>query len=412
MFFAPPEVNNQILRAAAKPRDAEADTADVVRWAIAETCASTRSSVPLWASQGLHYQKAQSAWLNSDTAGIAQSDFSEPESQTLEEMYGFGAGRDPLREPIPETCKRVEEILKIREKCEKFDVTTLLATRQQEEQEREVSHEIERERQVERPPKATPRRHELSAQLLEFARTGVVQGGIHGPPGSAGSTFLKAFRSLADCTSARRNWVDGWHSCLLVTRDFANTIMSNGNIDNYLRPVNWILSTRTVLVVISPFEANELITEVRSSSRVGLHVYAPKVTNAMKTFEELSFLSIPESCWGQVYWPLVPQLNLFAGQLYFENYAAYRDVCHLLGLHADSRVAITNASSGSIRICSDGFVVPSSRRALGMDGVSEFLRSPVPFLTEIVGFRRKGLDYELSHVGRMLRGRLLLLSDF
>ena len=417
MFFAPPEVNNQILLAASKARGAEVDTADVVRWAIAETCASTRSSVPLWASQGLHYQKAQSAWLNSSTADIMQKNFSEPQSQTLEEMYGFGASRDPLHEPIPKTCQRVKQISEIREICKEFGVTTLLAARQQEEQEREVSHEIERERHVERPPKATPHKHTLSTQLLEFVRTGTVPGGVSETAGWTGSAFLKAFRSLADLTSAQKNWVYGWHPCLLVTRDFATTVMSNGTIDSYLRPVNWILSTPTVLVVISPFEANELIAEVQSSKFVGLHVYAPKVSNAMKTFEDLSFLSIPKACWQRVPRPLIPQLNMFAGQLYFQNYDAYRDFCHLLGLYTDSSTAATTAipitaSSGDVRINSDGFVVPSSREALGMVGMSPFSRSPVPFLREIVALRRKGLDYELSHVGKMLHGRLLLPTDF
>ena len=421
MFFAPPEVNNQILLAASKSPAAKADTADVVRWAIAETCASTRSSVPLWASQGLHYQKAQSAWLNPGPAGIAQGDFSEPESQTLEEMYGFSTSRDPLHEPIPEACNRVKEILEIRKKCDKFGVTSLLATRQQEEQEREVSHEVEREQQVERPPKATPRKHVLSPQLMELVSTGAVPGGICETAGSARSTFLPAFGSLAKYTSAEKSWVDGWHSGLLVTRDFVKTIVSSGTIDSYLRPVNWVLSAGTVLIVISPFEANNILPKVRSMKRVGLHLYAPKVTNTMKTFEDLSFLSIGKPCRERVPWPLMAQLSLFAGQLYFKNYDAYKDVCGLLGLYADPSITTTTttattadaiSTSSEVKINSDGFVVPSSREALGMEGASAFLWSPVPFLTEVVGFRRKGLDYEPSHVGKMLHGRLLLPADF
>jgi hypothetical protein len=129
----------------------------------------------------------------------------------------------------------------------------------------------------------------------------------------------------------------------------------------------------------------------------------------MKTFEDLSFLSLPHSSSERVPTPLIPLLNLFAGQLYLKNYAAYRDLCYLLGLYVD---AAPTLNTSPIRINSDGFVAPSSRQALGIVGVSLFAKSPVAFLKELIGFRRKGQDYEPSHVGQMLHGRLLLPKDF
>ena len=408
MFFAPPEVNDQILAAVGKNQGDNVDTVDVVRWAIAETCTSTRSAVPLWASQGLCYQDSQEAWLSYCHDGrIDGSAFALPEAQTLEEMYGFqvGGNRDPLNTEIPNNSRRRKEILNIRETCSEFGVGSLLAARQYEEQEREVSHEAQREQQVQRPPPAVPCQHGIHSRLLKFVQTGLIE--------EDQSVFLKAFRSLARFTSARKSWVGGWDGRLRVTNDFVQTVKSTGHLDSYLHSVNWVLSTTEsgVLVVISPFEANELITSIMLSEHVRLHVYAPRVTNTMKSFEDLSFLTLPYKpsslAPGPIQQPLLAQLSLFAGQLFLRDFAAYKDLCKFLGLYADSNFSAGEGNS----VNGDGFVVPRSRPALGMLP-SPFNSSPVPFLLQVMALRRKGQSFGSTHIGQILRGRLLDEKDF
>ena len=401
MFFAPPEVNNQILSAIGKNPGDHVDTVDVVRWAITETCISTRSAVPLWASQGLCYQDAQEAWLSYCHDGqIDGSAFALPEAQTLEEMYGFGEIVDPLNTEIPSTSRRRREILNVRKKCGEFGVESLLAVRQHEEQEREVSHEAQREQQVQRPPPAVPREHGIHSGLLNFVKTGLIEGNQ--------SVYLGAFESLARLTSAGKCRVKGWGRSLRVTDDFVQTVRSTGHPDNYLHPVNWVLSTTEseVLIVISPFEANELIPSIMLSKRVRLHAYAPRVTNTMKSFEDLSFLTLPYQpsslAPGPIQQPLLVQLSLFAGQLFLKDFAAYKDLCEFLGLLADSRVSAGTGNS----VNSDGFVAPGSRPALGM-APSPFRSSPVPFLLRVMALRRKGQDFGPTHIGQILRGHLL-----
>ena len=401
MFFAPPEVNYQILAAVGKDIGDHVDTVDVVRWAITETCISTRSAVPLWASQGLCYQDAQEAWLSYCHDGrIDPSAFTLPEAQTLEEMYGFGESTDPLNTKIPRKSKRRKEILDIRTKCGEFGVESLLALRQHEEQEREVSHEAQREQQVQRPPPAVPRQHEIHSELLNFVKTGEIE--------EDQSVFLKAFRSLARFTSARSSWVGGWDGRLRVTSDFIQTVKSTGHLDSYLHSVNWVLSTTEseVLIVISPFEANELITDIMFSRHVRLHVYAPRVTNTMKSFEDLSFLTLPYKPSSlallPVQQPLLGQLSLFAGQLFLWDFATYKDLCEFLGLYADSSFSVDAGNS----VNSDGFVAPGSRPALGM-APSPFSSSPVPFMSQVMALRRRGQDFGPTHIGQILRGHLL-----
>jgi hypothetical protein len=221
------------------------------------------------------------------------------------------------------------------------------------------------------------------------------------------SVFLEAFRSLFTFTSARGNWADGWDKRLKVTKDFVQTIKSTSHLDSYMNPVNWVLSTTKSedLIVISPFEANGLITDIVSSEHVRLHIYSPKVTNTMKSFEDLSFLTLPYSSSVQIQRPLIEQLNLFAGQFFLQDYAAYRDLCRLLSLHADP-----NLPAGKGKANNDRFVAPDSREALGM-GPSLFNSSPVAFLMRLMGLRRKGQDYGPTHMGKLLHGQLLNKND-
>lgn len=400
MFFAPPEVHDQILTVTGKNRKDQVDTADVVRWAIAETCTSTRSSVALWASQGLCYQNTQEAWLDyrhSNVGRIDRSAFSLPEAQTLEDMYGFEESVDPLDIEIPNNSRRREEILDIRKKCGEFGIKSLLGIRRHEEQEREISHEAQREEQVERPPPATPLQHEIHSGLLKFVRTGLTEDR---------SVFLEAFGSLKTFTSARESWVDGWDGHLRVTHDFARTIKSTCHLDSYLRSVNWVLSTTKSgdLIVISPFEAGELITHIKSSKHVRLHIYSPRVTNTMEPFEDLSFLTLPYGSEPPrlVQGSLIRQLNLFAGQLFLKDFDTYKDLCRFLSLYADSSLSV-DAEDG---VDSDGFVAPGSRLALDM-ALSPFDSSPVPFLSQVMALRRKGQDFRPTHMGRILCGHLL-----
>jgi hypothetical protein len=405
MFFAPPEVHNQILSIVDKSSGDRVDTTDVVRWSIAGTCTTTRDSVPLWANQGLCYQKSQGAWLDYlDCGEVDQSDFAEEEAQTLEKMYGFEARADPLSNQNLCDSGRENEILAIQEKCKEFGVKSLRAIRQQEEQEREVSHEVEREQQVERPPPAKAHQHTIDGELLEFVRTG----SIRSPSG-----FLEAFKTLHTYTSAKCSWVDGWSKHLLVTRDFAHTVQSTSNLDSYLRPVNWVLSSPENLLVISPFEANTIISlfqspdpaNIESSKHVGLHVYAPKVTKTMKAFEGFSFLSLPYASPAKTSHLLLLELNLFAGQLYLEDYLSYRDICRFLALYAD--VSIPE----DVNINGDGFVPIEYRNRLVM-GPSPFTKSPVALLRGLIGFRRMGQDYEPTHMGKILHAQLLDQAEF
>ena len=117
----------------------------------------------------------------------------------------------------------------------------------------------------------------------------------------------------------------------------------------------------------------------------------------MPIFDNLSFLGVPPP---QIDPMLILQLNLFAGQLYPTNYADYARICEFLGVDIE----------GKLRPQSDGFVLPRNRH--GQLRGSPFTTSPMLFLKELFGLRRKGQGYDKSPMGMLLSGRILKEDAF
>jgi hypothetical protein len=94
------------------------------------------------------------------------------------------------------------------------------------------------------------------------------------------------------------------------------------------------------------------------------------------------------------------QLNLFSGQLYLETYLEYQNLCEFLG------VASVKTPEGLV-VAADGFIQQGSA------GASSFHQSPLKFLAVLMSQIRKDCqEIGRSHVGRILNGQLLSVSDF
>ncbi|KAE8413949.1 hypothetical protein BDV36DRAFT_299463 [Aspergillus pseudocaelatus] len=192
-----------------------------------------------------------------------------------------------------------------------------------EEQEREVAAEAEREQQVQRPPKPRPKKHKIHEDMKKLVSTGVI---------AEGSTaFLPAFRSLDKTSAARHHGVDQFPGKLLVTRDYAQTVepidILSLSPDFFQRPVQWILTSRhgsnstdhkpTVnhMVIVSPYEAQELYPSIKDSKHVTLHLYAPRSNLGLKPLDKLDLYNVSGEVTGALYIPrsFIIELNLFAG---------------------------------------------------------------------------------------------------
>lgn len=416
MFCGPMEVERKIIHCSGKTQRDEIEVADVLQWSISETCNTTKKCIPLWATQGIRYQRRYSAWSDSSNGrgkGAAMEtaeSLLETEARTLQDRYGFGARQSEeqvlLHNMENESLSRRETQLEaIRAKCREFELASFNNVTLQEEQERELSPENEQERQVERPLALVPYNHSVHRDVKRFVKKGTLD--------RNSDAFQPAFELFGDTSANEYLEVETWPENLLVTADFARTVHAakNQHLDSFLRPVHWVASAKngnTVdCVVLSPYEAHTLLPFIRQRKISTLHVYSPRVSMSVRTLEDLSFCAIPAVPKCRPHPPFVMQLNLFAGQLYLRSYEEYLSVCRFLGL-------CFRPPCEQIQVGCDGFVSPTGRPEFDaiMETECPFTTSPVGFLRMLMALRRKRQNFQRSHFGRILHGELLVKEQF
>ncbi|KAG6377791.1 hypothetical protein JVT61DRAFT_14564 [Boletus reticuloceps] len=404
MFFAPLEIDRRIRSVADKGPGDVINTIDILHWTIRETCDDVQQRAPHWAQQGTDHQTRYNAWYKFCAGELTPEQLStqwlQPEVKSLVELYAPHDASRPTAFTIPE----------IRERCISLGITSLREAGMDEEQEREIIHEVQREREVERPPRALPAKHSVSNGVSSFVKTGVIP--------SNSTVFRPIFTTLGN-TSAATNESQVWTRWVLATEDFCRTIApaegdTSSKMDEFLRPVQWILSSQTasgrrVLVIISPHEVDRLLPSIRKSEYVHLHLYTPRTAKSMKPSDNLDLYNIPavSSDWTPP-GALMNQLNVFAGQLYLSDHAAYIRLCQILCVYApdlqDEEVMVIEC---------DGFIAPEHRRGSRSGRAQHTFRyTPLPFVKVLLGLRRKGMSFGQTHMGKILNGRLLSERDF
>ncbi|KAI5806049.1 hypothetical protein EDC01DRAFT_638496 [Geopyxis carbonaria] len=409
VFCAPLEIQRKLEKIAAKDRGrTQIKVCDIIFWTMDQSCITHRKLVPIWAKQGVSYQKrfVAAQKLHASKSKVFPADVLEKEAKTLIEHYGFNqAETDSVVAAHPAKVFRRKQFAEIEERCrtancESFRHASLVEqTENEQEQQRELYHEIECEREDQRAGRAGPAQHNVTPSARHLVATGQL------PRDSKGDIF-PAFTIFED-TSAPSTEVNAWSQKLLVTKDFRNVINTSGkarDCDHFLRPVHWILWTTLdpkFLLIISPFEANHLLQELKVSRYTRMHMYTPRVTIDAKPYDKIS-KSMPPL--------LIDQLNLFAGQLYLPDYAAYLRIMSFLGLclHDDSELDTDIADL----VASDGFVEKQNREKMRMKAWCPFNSSPVLFLRAVIGIRRRGGSYLGTHMGQILHGRPLKPDDF
>ncbi|KAI4522715.1 hypothetical protein K525DRAFT_268624 [Schizophyllum commune Loenen D] len=411
VFLANAEIQTRIW-SSIKERKSTLDSSDVLVWTLKESIRQTEENGALWAAQGLSFDARESAWeaYNAgeiDAQGLAKA-LLEPEALTLEELYA------PHRPPVfVETERQNDRQRAIWERCNRFGFKVSDDSRLQEEQERELAHEKEQEREVQHAQPATPLPHATDPALMALVATGRMP-------------TQPAFRTLRECLAftSVEALIPNVSSTffqdtrmIAATSDFAETIELSAHSphdkDAFLRSVQWIVSIDkdpNTLLLISPHEANEILPRVRQSKDVHLHLYAPRVTRETRSFDNLTFFTVPSSD-ASTFRPPAEQirheLNLFAGNLFVREMGAYRSLCHFLGLHLGK---LPEGREGTVD--HDGFVSSAIIRAELSMPSSQIHHSPVSVLRSLISLRRKGQGFLLTHLGRMLYGNILAAEDF
>lgn len=392
----------------AKIQKGKADTSspigvsDVLGWCISETFVDHRRSMPLWAMQGRRYISQSEIWeaaSGNDCIKLSKEGaerFLEDETQDLEHRY---RPRTTQTKQWNEAAQN-ERVARIIQRCHEFNVLSSESDSLEEEQEKELRPEIEKEQEVEKPAPAQALKHSLHRDLLRPVTTGKIV--------ENSQSLLPAFQALQDTTAAKCYDILQFPRDLLVTADFSRTVRLKGGkcvIDCFLRPVQWILTCTNdapgmmIMIVISPFEAQKLLPDVRKYKKVTLHNYLPRPSLQFRPLDSLDLFT--EGCAfdsSTITPQLRIQLNLFSGQLYLTTFEEYTAVCDFLGL-------AWQPQEHGVEVAVDGFIVSIN--------TSRFTRSPVQFLYLLMTKLRRDSDsIEKTHMGSILNGVLLERADF
>lgn len=413
IFCVPREIKVKIHARRQVQDNAPIDVAEVLSWAVSQTWAESERNTSLWAGQGRRFIRHSQLWNRARQEGKLSAElalaFLEPESQTLAQRYQRTSG-------LPVTGAQTldsDEEKQILARCEEMRNKTINTehTKQlMEEQEREITEETEQEQHVELPDKAKPAEHKVHPDLLALVRTGR----LHLLPESVepAPAFIPAFIALRSTRLGKLIDLFEFPTDLLVTTDYATTVDAFAT-DLYQRPIQWVLATvnrsATIerLIVLSPFEANELHPAIAASPYVSLRLYSPRTNRGYKSIDHLGLDAVGADASRQSILPassrLTMLLNIFAGQLYFGSYEEYISTCRFLGL-------VTANTSPGTKVAEDGFII--SRTDVEGDESAGFSKSPVAAIRELMLIRCDGGSVEKSHVGKMLGGKLLDVGEF
>lgn len=394
MFLCPPEVSHEM--------EVDADrmtSADVVRWALRQSCESLKALKPLWASQGLSYYRRIRLWdelLGNADAQETVARIREPEARTLSELY---APWDLIRASPPDhqytqSDPIVHELMRAGNAAGSYPSL-------HEEQERQISHEVQKEQQVCRPPKVAPRPHRLDEHVRSFVRQGEL------PAEGTLNAIRPAFEALC-LQPGQFDALSSLRTHLYASNDFIRTVEGKQASD-FWKPVHWVVSNvyNSKLLLISQYEANELIPEISASPKTTLHVFAPRTSKWMRSFQDLRFLCTGSAMERERSIHDNHELELFSGSLYFTSFKIYEGFRHFLGLVTES----TSPLLGK-RLLTKGFVDEQTRREIGWPLHSPFQFNPMPFLSALFDARSKGHGYLQTHIGMILGGRELTADQF
>ena len=413
VFCVPDEIETKIRAVTAAPDERCMSVEDVLEWAIGGTWADIRRSMPLWTMQGTSFAKRKYFWdrarkNNGESLiyGEDGTEFLDDEASSIEARY---RPRREKRDRVAGISADLDVLSQVLRRAGLQEGIQSYTGNLEEEQERELAPEVEQERHVEQPAPASPAGHSIHPDVRNFIKSGQIrQAAING-------AFKWAFDVFKRTTASEYLDLDRFPRSLLVTRDFEKTIQETQTqgrcVDKYLRGAQWVITNGqrtgrvTTMVIVSPYEANQLIPKIEASKSVVLHLFAPRINQALRPLDHLKLYTIPSGLTQTVPGRMRVELMLFAGQSYFDSYDQYLEVCEFLCLAHET-------TSGRIAVQPDGFIDPESHPP-ERDPSTILEQSPVKFFkaltTRALG---SGHGIEKTHLGRLLDGALLSEEDF
>ncbi|KAE9967905.1 hypothetical protein EG328_007909 [Venturia inaequalis] len=431
VFVAPPDVHRSILHSS-HTSDTVVTSADILIWCISQTLVQLKKNAIHWIAQGADHARREHNLTHYLVNGNLDNmmgpkdpmiqDFMgsmlQSESRSLAELYGYC---DPGDSSVSLKLSKIDGLPTANEllsRWRQLDPSQHEALGLDEEAEREVSVEVQQQKIVQHPCLFAAKKPVLHSEVQGFVKSGKVNTSRF----RAGKDLpllgiYPAYATLERTSAVQHKDTLLWKpEDLYVTRDFVESvdIPDSADIDHFLRPVQWIL-TSTIssnILIISPFEADELHDAIKISDKIRLISFAPRVSKTSSDLSSLNFLNVSgeeDSTRSPPSQQAIRDINLFAGSTYLNSYEEYESLGGYLGIVKDMK---DQYNSPGLTLGSDGFVDAAGRKVLGWPVNCPFTQTPIPFFQAFYSLRMKGQDFSETHFGSICASKRLTEEDF
>lgn len=447
-FWASQEVHASIV--STLPSSVKPTSIDVLHWVMKNTVIEIQHGFRHWGSQGIAHACKQVIFNKFESKQGVHSLQQlgqlcmEKEITALSRSYGCERKLRPLPSIVndrlqrtannmqgakigQDTCSLVLELgHSVTNKINRYTRgVKCFAQVLDEEQERELEHELEEYQEVQRPNEATPHKPRISKVVRQLA--------TYGHFNRTSTEFLPMLEAFKGTRLWQKAEPSAWSSKLFVTREFATVVTpdsASSGVD-FVRPVAWLVVVTSrlgkdskpessymrnethydlmadleAIILLSPFEVNALMAEFRQGHGAHLHMVAPRNHRGQSFMVSEPSLVLPKL--GNKSKPLddpahIAQLLGFSGSVFFATGLEQDAYCEFLGLCPRPRSGVEENAFHRGDIQQDGYVPPEQRQKLGLKTTCGFEASPVPFMVEVLSTRGWVGHASTSHVGHIL----------
>lgn len=284
-----------------------------------------------------------------------------------------------------------------------------------------MEQETDVQSQVERPPDALPAKPIFDERLKQLVNEGANGTLIEVMKNENALLSIAASLANTQLSEFCSKNSDAWSSNLFVTEDFKTVIQSSlQSCDEFLRPIWWIGQirrgeARNVLILLSSFEANNLLPAFRKSVNSTLFMYRPRLSKIHSNLLNDAKLQVTgSSALSTIDIDDQVQIGVYSGQMYFEDIAEQKAYCDFLGLIPAPRTEDEQDAFNEKHIKENGFVPPKKRKMAEISncvGKCKFNECPVDFAINLIKAHHQVL-LKNSHASSILkRGKKVFIEN-
>lgn len=398
----------------------------VIKFVCANSKRSEKENTVHWAAAAHNYAKKLAAHkLHNESLEELYEKCADEEFTTLKNMYGDEEEMLVVdlsqikfsklaqiyreRESIAEFVERVGTAVVDKVKVQAADVKRFKHVLD-EEHEKELEHELEELREVERPPQVIPATPKFNENLIELFMTGSSD--------LFSELWLeKEIIPLSLSLSSTKLFAEyyneePWDRNLLITEDCMRVVKGfERGCDDFLRPVWWIACITIpndwdYYILLSSFECDRLISTFKKSESSTLCMYRPRLSKLQSnllrdTNLQVTAMEIPFDI------GLDPeiQIGVYAGSMYFKSDDEQSAYCGFLGLIPRPRLKELEEAFDDNIIKPNGFVEHDHRNSTEVIskfvGQCQFIKNPIDLVHRLISAHHQFMRDE-SHVATIL----------